>query len=104
MKLNIENLTKVKVENFEHKNQFIITYVDNEGTKYLCFQSYKTLIAVFTTTPDYKHELIISWQNWDYSKTTLKHLKWFINRFTGFHYENKQQFITVLKSGQVILF
>ena len=104
MKINLRDLIKVKVEQFLHRNQFIITYIGDDGTEYKCFQSYKTLIAVFTTTPNHKHELIISWKNWDYSKTTLKHLKYFINRYTGFTYESKQQFINVIKSGKVILF
>lgn len=104
MKINIENLRKVSVENLENKNQFVITYIGDDGTKYICFQSYKTLIAVYTTTPEYKHDLIISWQYWDYSKTTLKHLKLFVNQYTDYEYESKQQFLSVLKSGKVILF
>ena len=87
--INIDNAKKTKVSQLENKNQFIIQYVTDDGHTILCFQSYTTLIAIY----DYKtKEIAINWVMWDYSKTTSKHLKIFINRYTPYNYENKHQF------------
>lgn len=56
------------VEQLENKNQFIIY---NEGNIY--FQSYKSLIAKIDN-----NNVLTIYKDWDYSKTTLKHLKIFL--------------------------
>lgn len=64
----------MKVSNFHNKNQFII-WNNNK----LMFQSYESLIAEI----DYNlaiYELTLG-VNWDYSKTTMKHLKMFLNEY-----------------------
>ena len=95
MKLNKDNLQKVKVEQLANKNQFVITYVDGNKTL-LFFQSYRSLVAVYDTEDK---TLYVSWQYWDYSKTTSKHFKMFVNEFTPYTYDTKAQFIKEIKNN-----
>lgn len=62
----------MKVQNFYNKNQFIIT----GGDAIVTFQSYNSIIAKI----DKKGTLTLG-DDWDYSKTTLKHLYLFINDY-----------------------
>ena len=85
------------VQQFKHANQFLIKgyiHTKNAGStwvgRYVAFQSYDTLIAVYDINTQ---ELYISQDNWDYSKTTMKHLKDFINEMTCYTYETKQGFM-----------
>jgi len=73
-------------------NQFIIT-----GENKTIFQSYKSKIATCWVGG----ELTI-YSDWDYSKTTLKYLKQFINEETSFTYENKAQFEKLMKESDLI--
>ena len=95
--LKIEDFTKIKVEQLANKNQFVIHCVDREGNKVICFQSYDSLIAIYDL-----YKLLINWYKWDYSKTTLKHLKIFINDYTHYEYENKQQFMKLIINDKTI--
>ena len=97
--LSLNSLIKVRVVQLANKNQFAIYY--NDGKRHLvAFQSYDSLIAIVEG-----ENLYINWSYWDYSKTTLKHLKLFINTYTRFEYENKQQFLHfITSSDKVILF
>ena len=54
----------MKVQNFEHKNQFIITDRGN-----IFFQSYKSLIAKID-----RDKKVTLYHDWDYSHTTMRHL------------------------------
>ena len=88
---------KASVSQLENKNQFVINYDD-----VVVFQSYRTLIAVWSYS---EHKLYINWCYWDYSKTTMKHLKIFINDYTSMRYENKQQFMKfIISNDKVVLF
>lgn len=92
--ISLKDFIKVKVEQLENKNQFIIYYNDNVKDVHLvAFQSYNTLIAILKGGV-----LFVNWSYWDYSKTTLKHFKKFVNEYTPFNYENKQQFINLIRS------
>jgi hypothetical protein len=82
----------MEVENLEHKNQYVIT----DGYK-IVFQSYTTKIC---TLDDDK--LYLNSHKWDYSNTTRRHFKLFINRYTPFRYENKQQWIKEIESNDNI--
>ena len=62
-----------RVEQLEHANQFVIL-----GDGEIIFQSYNSIIAVYTT--DSPHTLTLG-RDWDYSKTTLVHLYLFIERY-----------------------
>ena len=103
MRKVLEHLTKLSVENLEHQNQFIIEYSNEKNEILSCFQSYKTLIAVYNRST---HELMINNYYWDYSKTTMKHLKIFINEYTIYEYKNKLQFTLFLasKNEKIFLF
>lgn len=93
----LQDLPKVYVEQLANKNQFVIVYEDNEkGIRYHCFQSYQSLIAIYDKTSG---NLFINWDKWDYSKTTLKHFKLFVNEWTHYHYETKAQFINEIRNN-----
>ena len=62
----------MKVENFYNKNQFIIF----GGDAIVTFQSYNSIIAKIG-----KNGTLTLGINWNYSKTTLKHLYLFINDY-----------------------
>lgn len=88
----IKKAKKLFVEQLANKNQFIIHYENG-----LAFQSYRSLIAVLSGDT-----LLINWNKWDYSKTTLKHLKMFVNEYTPYTYENRQQFLKEIRSNEMI--
>lgn len=96
--INLDNAQKTFVNQLENKNQFVITYLDN-GVEYWAFQSYRTLIAIYCPTTK---EMLINWDMFDYSKTTTKHTKIFINTYTCYTYDNKQQFINLIKNNDKI--
>ena len=84
----------LKVTRLENKNQFIIRVND-----YIYFQSYNSLIASYNTITK---ELIL-FTDWDYSKTTLKHLYLFFDYYVSNKYlndlwskSNKKQYIQKL--------
>lgn len=63
-------MTTKKISNvLWHCNQF--EYRDNNKA---VFQSYESICCIV----DYAKQLITFWKHWDYSKTTLKHLKAFL--------------------------
>lgn len=55
----------MKVRQLENKNQFLM-----EDEKQAIFQSYNSIIAIY----DKENHNLIFGCDWDYSKTTLKHL------------------------------
>lgn len=60
-----------KVEQFYNKNQFII-----RGENGVTFQSYKSTIANIDSNGN-----LTLFSDWDYSKTTLKHLYLFLSDY-----------------------
>lgn len=64
-----QNLNIAKVEQFYNKNQFIIKTNNN-----IIFQSYNSIICILT---DGENKPVFG-SDWDYSKTTLKHLYLFL--------------------------
>ena len=66
-----------KVEQFHNKNQFII-----EGRKEVIFQSYNSTIAIY----NYETTKLTLGCDWDYSRTTLKHLYLFLEEYAGFNF------------------
>lgn len=79
-------------------NQFIIT----DGSR-VAFQSYDSLIAEYDREAG-KMELH---SEWDYSRTTLKYFKQFIEDETPFIYDTKAKFEKYLdelvKAGKIVL-
>ena len=62
----------MKVQNFYNKNHFVIFGSDAIVT----FQSYNSIIAKID-----KNGTLFLGNDWNYSKTTLKHLYLFINNY-----------------------
>ena len=91
----LKDVSKIAVEQLANKNQFVITYENEQKQKLICFQSYKTLIVIYNQSTK---ELYINYHYWDYSKTTMKHLKIFINTYTIYGYDNKKQFADFIAS------
>ena len=58
----------MKVEQFYNKNQFVI-----RGGNNITFQSYDSTIAVI------ENRVLTLGRDWDYSRTTLKHLYLFLD-------------------------
>ncbi len=86
----------MKIENLNgYVNQFIIT----DGFQ-IAFQSYKSLIATYDFTK--KDFLQLNGDMWDYSVTTRRHFKSFINDYTPFTYECKAQWLKEIKTNDKI--
>lgn len=71
----------MKIYNLENKNQFVI--LGNNGE--IEFQSYDSLIARIN-----KNGILELSNRWDYSRTTLKHLYIFLDRYF-FNIDNYMQ-------------
>lgn len=76
------NNTTFKVNQFYNKNQFVIDWEWKT-----IFQSYDSTIAIV----DYENKTITFWIDYDYSKTTSKHLKLFLNDYLSFYYDSKKE-------------
>ena len=98
--IDILQFKKINVSQLANKNQFVINYIKPNTFRVLVFQSYKTIIAIYDQETK---QLYINWYYWDYSKTTMKHLKIFINEYTYFTYENKQQFLKEINTNSSII-
>ena len=71
-----------KVEQLYNKNQFVIR---NEIET--IFQSYDSTICII----NYSEKTLTFWIDYDYSKTTSKHLKLFLNDYLSFYYDSKKE-------------
>lgn len=78
-------------------NQFIITDSHRK-----IFQSYETIICRFYKFEFNKDYLALYNDMWDYSNTTRKYFKKFINEETPFHYENKAQWLKEIETNDSI--
>lgn len=74
------------------KNQIII----NNQTS-VTFQSYDSKIATYYFNDGM---LVLYGDTWDYSDTTRKYFKTFINKFTHYNYENKNQWIDLINQSE----
>lgn len=73
-------------------NQFVIT-----GEEGVAFQSYNSLIATYKDGV-----LILEDDMWDYSATTRRHFKTFVNDYTSLEYENKAKFEKLIENSDRI--
>lgn len=71
-------------------NQFIIY---NDGA--LGFQSYDSLVCVY----DEKTNVITFGVDWNYSRTTMKHLNTFLNDYVGCYLKGKENITKAIKKG-----
>lgn len=69
----------------ENKNN--LTVLEDKEKSFLI--SYTTTIASYDYTT---RELKLNVNYWDYSQSTLKHLKHFINNYTCYNYDSKKDF------------
>lgn len=96
------------IRQFYNKNQFIMN-----DEKKIVFQSYDSIIAVI----DKKSGKVVFGKDWDFSKTTRKHLYMFLNDYKyeigadlyaaifrgGFQYsKNKREFLQKLIDQKII--
>lgn len=89
------------VSQFKHANQFLIWNSTPEKTT-LTFQSYESTIATLERVGSVE-TLILNGSMWDYSNTTRKHFKLFINENTHFKYEDKAQWLKeIAQNPQVV--
>ncbi len=75
------------------KNLTIIRDFNN----FLFLFSYNCQVATYN---EETKSLLIDKNWWNYSQTTLKHFKHFINTYTAYTYETKQQFQKLIEEKQ----
>ena len=91
---DVKNLVKVSVEQLANKNQFVINCKINDN-RAICFQSYQTLIAVYYPA---NKIMFVNYHYWDYSKTTSKHFKMFVNEYTHYRYESRLEWLKTMEN------
>lgn len=86
-------MNKARVEQHEHKNQFIIFTDDG-----IVFQSYDTNIAFIG-----RHGKVTLGYYWDYSATTRKHLYSFLRKYSKYvSINSKREVEKLIRSGDII--
>ena len=75
-----------------YANQFVI-----ETDTTVVFQSYNSRIAEYNKLFANEHLKVFS--DWDYSKTTMRHFKRFINEETSFSYVDSKQWRKEMKEN-----
>jgi hypothetical protein len=97
-KMKLEDLKNYNVENMTSprgnlvQNQFVIT-TDEE----IIFKSYDTIICAWRDGV-----LYLNGEWWDYSATTRKYFKEFVNNYTTLGYVEKKQFLKLIDSNDRI--
>ena len=81
----------MNVRQFYNKNQFVITDYDGTNNTYY-LQSYDSIVAKID-----KKGLLTFGADWDYSKTTLKHLYLFLHDYKNAITTNYLQYGTITK-------
>lgn len=88
--MRISNLVN---DNGKHEvNQFLVEMVENTY-----FQSYETIIAV----KDNNNGNITLSQDWDYSKTTSKHLYIWLRDYTRHHVSGRDDVVELIENGTI---
>ena len=94
----------MKVEQFEHANQFHIWhYTDTIKEDEL--QSYKSLVVSITTIKENDKMIITLGRHWDYSKTTATHVYDFLEiygRVNFYGVSNKKAYVNKLLSNGIV--
>lgn len=85
------------------KNQTVIEEVSQDGLTTKAFFSYDKLIAKTYSKAGHYTEITLYNNLWDYSATTRKWFKKFIDDFTCFTYHDKQNWIEEIESNPHIL-
>lgn len=71
-----------------------------EDRDVVTFYSYESFIGYYDKQDDTLH---LNSSMWDYSNTTRKYFKAFINDFTSFTYDNKAKFVSLIESMDNII-
>ena len=87
MIIQMNNAT-CKVKNIYHLNQFVL---DKDWIS--IFQSYNSTICII----DYFNKVITFWNNYNYSKTTSKHLKMFWNEYLSNVFDKSKDSEKIIK-------
>lgn len=77
------------------RNERNFTIIEHESNLYMF--SYNSKIAIYSKAG----ASLTLGRKWNYSQTTLKQLKLFMNELTCFKYETKQQVENDIKSGKI---
>lgn len=95
----VNKLPKINccVSNLLNKNQFLIR-VSVRGVEYLVFQSYSSEIAIYNTE---SQKLYINERYINYSKTTSKHLYYFINTYTRHTAHDLKELRSLIKEKSI---
>ncbi len=81
----------LKVTQLENKNQFLM-----EGSEKAIFQSYNSIIAIY----DKENDVLTLGKDWDYSKTTTKHLYIFLDQMFRHSWSNlKEDILSALATS-----
>lgn len=90
-------LTNLKSDNGRAvANQFLI---EDSARHLKAFQSYDSMVAIYNTETK---DLTLG-KDWDYSQTTLKYFKQFVNRHTPYCYNDKKSFVKFMEHCDEIL-
>ena len=84
-------IDKMCVQQIGNKQNIVIT------EKYCCFFSYNSYIANY----NFETKKLVLFNNWDYSRTTLKYLYKFLRDFTCYEYKNKKEIEKALKNKEI---
>lgn len=85
-----EVLSNLQTDRYIHlQNNQMIRVAKYDNDVFYIFYSYNSLIAIYNAC---NYELAINTDKFDYSKTTMKWLKYFINNFTAHDYDSAMQF------------
>lgn len=93
MKVKVRNLKSPKTGR-EVPNQFIIGL----GAECVMFQSYNVVVA-----KKEKNQIILDENYWDYSRTTLKYLKIFLNDWCLLNINSKKDIEKLIKENKIKL-
>ena len=83
-----------KIKQINNNHVVVCDYINN-GEYIYKFYSYSTLIATYNT----EKKTIELTDSWNYSRTTQKYLKTFLNDFCSVYYDGKKELINIINKG-----
>lgn len=86
----------------EKKTNYEIIEKTMCGKKSLCLYSYNSLVCEYVENPGMGFTYLYRFgRDWNYSKTTMKHLLHFIRNYTIYNFAGKQEIEKVIERGYV---
>ena len=86
-----------KIKHIANNQIVLCDYIEYGNIKYE-FYSYGTLIATYYSDYKGKQKIILT-EYYDYSKTTSKYLKIFLNEYCNFYYDNTNELRKMIQKG-----